>query len=73
MTAAENSITVRLELSRNTDRDIAVTINLNEHGVAYATDYTTTPAATAGKLTVTIPSGNNEASFTVTKVNGVLF
>ncbi|HRE39635.1 MAG TPA: HmuY family protein, partial [Chitinophagaceae bacterium] len=73
MTAAENSITVRLELSRNTDRDIAVTINLNEMGVAYATDYTTTPAATAGKLTVTIPSGNNEASFTVTKVNGVLF
>ena len=73
MTAAENSINVRLKLSRNTDRDIAVTINLNEQGVAYATDYTTTPAATAGKLTLTIPSGNNEASFTVTKVNGVLF
>ncbi len=73
MTAAENSINVRLKLSRNTDRDIAVTINLNELGVAYTTDYTTTPAATAGKLTLTIPSGNNEASFTVTKVNGVLF
>lgn len=73
ITAAENSINVRLKLSRNTDRDITVTIHLNEDGVAYATDYTTTPAATAGTLTLTIPSGNNEASFTVTKANGVLF
>jgi hypothetical protein len=71
--ASENAITVRLTLSRSTDRDIPLTINLTELGVAYATDYTTTPAAVAGKLSLIIPSGNNETSFTVTKNSGVLF
>ena len=73
ITASENSITVKLKLVRGTDRDIPVTINLVEEGVVYGTDYTTTPAAAAGKLTVTIPSGNNETSFTLTKNSGVLF
>ncbi len=71
--ASENAITVRLKLSRSNDRDIPVIINLNELGVSYGTDYTTSPAADAGKLTVTVPSGNNQASFIVTKNNGVLF
>lgn len=71
--ASESAITVRLELSRNTDQDVPVVINLNEQGVIYGTDYTTSPAADAGKLTVTIPSGNNQASFIVTKNSGVLF
>ncbi|MBL7739030.1 MAG: HmuY family protein [Chitinophagaceae bacterium] len=73
ITATESSIIVRVTLSRPTDRDIPVTINLAEQGVIYGTDYTTTPAATAGNLTVTIPSGNNETAFTVTKSSGVLF
>jgi len=73
ITASENSITVKLKLVRGTDRDIPVTINLVEEGVVYGTDYTTTPAAVAGKLTITIPSGNNETSFTLTKNSGVLF
>ncbi len=73
ITATENSIPVRLKLTRNTDRDIPVTIDLQELGLAYGIDYTTTPAATAGKLNLTIPSGNNEAAFTVTKNSGVLF
>lgn len=71
--ATEANITVKVELVRPTDRDIPVTINLLEQGVLYGTDYTTVPAATAGKLELTIPSGNNEASFTLSKVNGVLF
>jgi hypothetical protein len=73
ITAAENSITVKLILSRNTDKDIPVTINLTPKGVVYGTDFTTTPAATAGVINVTIPSGNNEASITITKVPGTLF
>jgi len=71
--ASENAITVRLTLSRGTDRDIPLTVNLTEQGVAYTTDYTTTPAAVAGKLSLTIPSGNNETSFTITKTSGALF
>jgi len=73
ITAAENSITVKLKLTRHTDRDIPVSINLNESGLAYGIDYTTSPAAVAGKLDLAIPSGNNEVSFTVTKNTGVLF
>lgn len=71
--AAETAITVRLKLSRSTDRDIPVVVTLAEQGVVYGTDYTTNPVVAAGKLTLTIPSGNNETSFTVTKSSGVLF
>lgn len=73
ITAAENSITVKLILSRNTDRDIPVSINITPNGVVYGTDFTTTPAATAGVINATIPSGNNEATITITKVAGALF
>lgn len=73
ITATENSIPVRLKLTRNTERDIPVTIDLNDLGLVYGTDYTTSPAAAAGKLTMIIPAGSNEAEFTVTKNNGVLF
>ncbi len=73
ITASENSINFKIKLERPTDRDIAVTISIAEQGVFYATDYVTTPAAAAGKLQLLIPSGNTETSFTVSKVNGVLF
>lgn len=73
ISAGETSIVVKVKLVRPTDQDIPVTINLTEVGVAYTNDYTTTPAATAGKLELVIPSGNNEASFTVTKTAGALF
>ncbi|HUR66967.1 MAG TPA: HmuY family protein [Chitinophagaceae bacterium] len=70
---SENSITVKVKLSRGTDKDIPVSINLTPQGVVYGTDFTTTPAAMAGSLSVTIPPGNDEASFTINKVPGVLF
>lgn len=75
--ASENSIAVKLKLTRATDRNITVVVNVTEQGVVNTTDYTTTPAVSAatsvGAITVTIPSGNSEASFTVTKVAGALF
>ncbi|HEV7780846.1 MAG TPA: HmuY family protein [Chitinophagaceae bacterium] len=67
------SITLKVRLVRPTGKDLPVVINLGETGLIYGTDYTTTPAAVAGKLTVTIPSGNNEASFIVSKIPGALF
>ena len=73
ISANETSITVKVKLSRGVNADVPVVINLNEQGAAYGTDYTTTPAATAGKISLTIPSGNNEASFTLTKKPGALF
>ncbi|MBE2230644.1 MAG: hypothetical protein IAE96_08380 [Chitinophagaceae bacterium] len=73
LTAAENSMTVRLKLSRQADTAFPVMVKLTEQDLAYGVDYTTTPAAVSGTLTITIPAGANDASFTVNKVNGVLF
>ncbi len=73
ITEASSSITIKVKLSRGADRDIPVIINLTSQGVIYGTDFTTTPAATNGSLSITIPSGNNEASFTVSKTSGSLF
>lgn len=73
ITAAESTINVRIKLSRVTDTLLPVTIQLTEQDLAYGVDYTTLPAAAAGKLVVNIPAGDNDASFTVNKTNGVLF
>jgi hypothetical protein len=73
ISANETSITVKVKLSRGVNADVPVVINLTEQGVANNTDYTTTPAATVGKISLIVPSGNNETSFTLTKKAGVLF
>lgn len=73
LTAAENSIVVRLKLSRQTDTAFPVIVKLTEQELTYGVDFTTTPAAVSGSLTVTVPAGSNDASFTVNKVNGMLF
>jgi len=73
ISANETSITVKVKLSRGVNAEVPVLINLNELGATYGTDYTTIPAAAAGKILLTVPSGNNEASFTLTKKAGVLF
>lgn len=70
---ASNSITLKLKLTMPTDKDVPVVLNVSETGLVYGTDYTTTPAAVAGKINLTLPSGNNEVSFTITKVAGALF
>lgn len=70
---ANNTITLKLKLTRPTDKDVPVVFNLTESGLVYGTDYTTVPAAVDGKLTITLPSGNNEASFVVKKTASALF
>jgi HmuY protein len=73
ISANESSITVKVKLSRGVNADVPVIINVNEQGVVYNKDYTTSPAATGGKISLTVPSGNNETSFILTKKAGVLF
>lgn len=73
ISAAETSLNVIVKLSFGTDKAIPLTLKLTGNGVTYGTDFTTTPAATNGELQLTIPQGNNQTSFTVTKVPGVLF
>lgn len=71
--ASENSVVIKVRAQRGVTGDVPVVINLTEQGVVYGTDYTTMPAASAGKISLIIPSGNNEASFTLTKTAGALF
>lgn len=71
--AGENTITIKIKSSRGTDRDVPVVITLTEQGVAYGTKYTTVPEPVSGKINLTIPSGNNEASVILKKVTGALF
>jgi hypothetical protein len=73
LTADESSVTLKLKLSRGTDRDIPVVINLQPEGVEYGTDFKTTPEAISNRISLTIPSGNNEVSFKISKVPGALF
>lgn len=76
--SSENTLTVKVKLSRGTDQDIPLIINMTPENVAYGSEFTTMPAAsiaagTTSTIALVIPSGNNEASFTVTKQAGVLF
>lgn len=75
--ASENSIVVKVKLSRAVTSNVAVILNVTEQGVQYGTDYTTAPEVTSasgtGSIALTIPSGSSEASVTITKVAGALF
>ncbi|MBC7948286.1 MAG: HmuY family protein [Chitinophagaceae bacterium] len=70
---ATNSITIKLKLVRSTDRDVAVVVKTDLQDIAYGAEFTTSPANVGGNINLTIPSGNNEASFTLTKTPGALF
>ncbi|MFT3909845.1 MAG: HmuY family protein [Ferruginibacter sp.] len=70
----ESNVAIKVKLSRATDRDIAIAISLTATtGVDYATDYTTSPAATSNNIVLTILSGSNEGTITLTKTAGALF
>jgi hypothetical protein len=73
LNASEDSIKVKMKLSRPTDRDVKVTINFTPHDLVYGTDFITSPTMVSNTLTLTVPSGNNETSVTVKKIPGVLF
>ncbi|HRO69457.1 MAG TPA: hypothetical protein PK951_03725, partial [Chitinophagaceae bacterium] len=74
LSAGENSITVKLKLSRNTDKDIPLVVKMVTSGLELGTDFTTAPAVNAtGEIQLVIPSGNNEASITISKVPGALY
>lgn len=72
LAATDTAITVKLKLTQGVKADIPVTLTLNEQGVVYGIDYITIPAAQNGKIILTVPSGNNETSFIIKKMPGVL-
>jgi hypothetical protein len=70
---ATNTVTVKVQLSRATDRDIPVVLSVTPSGFAGAVNFTTTPATATGNIALTILSGSSEASFTVTKNAGAVY
>ncbi|HRD57828.1 MAG TPA: HmuY family protein [Ferruginibacter sp.] len=66
-TASEDSIYIKVKLTSAATAGIPVEITLTEQGVAYGSEYITEPAAVAGKINLTIPTGNNEASIKIKK------
>jgi len=66
-------ITVKIKLTRATDRDIPLTLALVNTGVDYTTDYATTPEAVSGTLSLSILSGSSETSFIIRKSASALF
>jgi hypothetical protein len=73
MSESETSLPVKVKLSRGTDKEVEITVNFTTQGVTYGTDFTTTPAAVSGVISVVVPMGNNEATFTITKAPNALF
>lgn len=69
----ESNITLKVRVSRATGSDIPVTVKFTEQGLAYGTHYTTLPAASAGAIQLTIPSGSSEATIKISKVPGMLY
>ncbi len=66
------SVDVVVSLSRATTVDSEATITFTESGVAFGTDYTTNPVASGGTLTISIPAGEQVASFRVTRIASAL-
>lgn len=64
------SANVVISLSRQTDVNLDVTVSFQATGATYGTDFTTTPAAEASVLKVTVPAGTSSASFAVSKKAG---
>ncbi|MDT3403876.1 HmuY family protein [Mucilaginibacter terrae] len=66
-TSDQTSADVKLTLSRNVSAATDVTVSLVATGVTYGTDFTTVPAASNGKITVSVPAGSNTATIKVNK------
>jgi len=66
-------MTVKLKLTRATDRDIPVVVSVTPEGAEYNKHFTTSPAASSGKILLTVMSGSNEVAFNLTKMANVLF
>lgn len=69
----ESSITIKLKLSAAAPSDIPVVVRFVEDGVTNGTHYSFSETPVSNQLNLIIPSGNNEASFTVNKTPGVFF
>lgn len=72
MGSDENSLTINISLSREVSQDASITLAAVPVGLAYDTEFTTDPAMSGNTLAIDIPKGSTQASFIITKKDGVL-
>ena len=71
--ASEDTLNLDLYLTRPAEKDLSITVDLLEQGVVYGSSYTTVPAATNGKLQLSILNGKQDGVIKLVKVPGALF
>jgi hypothetical protein len=67
----QDEVEIKLNLSRAVDVATDFTVSFVTTGVQYGTHFTTSPAATDGKLTVSVPAASSTASFKVLRKSDV--
>lgn len=73
ITETETELDITVTLTREATQAANVAINITESGLAYGSDYTTTPAAASNQLVIPVEVGDTEVTFTVTKAEAALF
>ncbi len=71
MEESETELDIIVHISRALSSDAVVVVGLTADGIAYGTDFTTEPAAVADQISITIPQGSTEGSFTITKLENL--
>lgn len=72
LSANEEQLVVNINFSRAASQAGSITVALQESGVAYGTDFTTTPEASGNTLALNFNTGDTKVSFTVNKNQSVL-
>lgn len=67
----DTETSIKVSSSRAVDAAASIVIALTPAGVTYGEEFTTSPAAVSGKITLSIPQGSSEVSFNVIKANGI--
>ena len=70
--SSETESSILLNLSREASAEGTVTVLVEATGLAYGTDFTTEPAASANLVTLAIPVAATSATIKIKKVTGVL-
>ena len=63
-----NNVEVVISFSRPTTVQNTITLDIQENGVQYDTQYETNPAASGNQVQIVVPAGAETVSFTVTRI-----